>query len=132
MLAFFRRLPNFYLGTRFSCFTDFFIRINIQSLKHMMSFDVLCTEYGRTSHVYNWYVSFYHSNYQEFPFDELIVSFGDIFCTCSDTFDENTPPLSDPNYISSLGAATFRAMQSGDDDAIWLMQVSSFEVLKCC
>jgi alpha-N-acetylglucosaminidase len=40
----------------------------------------------------------------------------------SDTFDENTPPLSDPNYISSLGAATFRGMQSGDDDAVWLMQ----------
>ncbi|GJN26213.1 hypothetical protein PR202_gb14126 [Eleusine coracana subsp. coracana] len=39
-----------------------------------------------------------------------------------DTFDENTPPLSDPNYISSLGAATFRGMQSGDEDAIWLMQ----------
>ncbi|RCV35752.1 hypothetical protein SETIT_7G265200v2 [Setaria italica] len=50
-------------------------------------------EYGRTSHIYN-----------------------------CDTFDENTPPLSDPNYISSLGAATFRGMQSGDDDAIWLMQ----------
>ncbi|KAL6651905.1 hypothetical protein ACP70R_010830 [Stipagrostis hirtigluma subsp. patula] len=50
-------------------------------------------EYGRTSHIYN-----------------------------CDTFDENTPPLSDPNYISSLGAATFRGMQSGDDDAVWLMQ----------
>ncbi|ONM12890.1 Alpha-N-acetylglucosaminidase [Zea mays] len=50
-------------------------------------------EYGRTSHIYN-----------------------------CDTFDENTPPLSDPNYISSLGAATFRGMQSGDNDAIWLMQ----------
>ncbi|XP_066344686.1 alpha-N-acetylglucosaminidase-like isoform X2 [Miscanthus floridulus] len=50
-------------------------------------------EYGRTSHIYN-----------------------------CDTFDENTPPLSDPNYISSLGAATFKGMQSGDSDAIWLMQ----------
>ncbi|TVU16373.1 hypothetical protein EJB05_39932 [Eragrostis curvula] len=50
-------------------------------------------EYGRTSHIYN-----------------------------CDTFDENTPPLSDPNYISSLGAATFRGMQSGDDNAVWLMQ----------
>ena len=43
----------------------------------------------------------------------------------SDTFDENTPPVSEPNYISSLGAATFRGMQSGDDDAVWLMQVST-------
>ncbi|XP_062226954.1 alpha-N-acetylglucosaminidase-like [Phragmites australis] len=50
-------------------------------------------EYGRTSHIYN-----------------------------CDTFDENTPPINDPNYISSLGAATFRGMQSGDNDATWLMQ----------
>ncbi|KAL5146327.1 Alpha-N-acetylglucosaminidase [Glycine soja] len=50
-------------------------------------------EYGRTSHIYN-----------------------------CDTFDENTPPVDDPEYISSLGAATFKGMQSGDDDAVWLMQ----------
>ncbi|MED6134837.1 hypothetical protein PIB30_040699 [Stylosanthes scabra] len=50
-------------------------------------------EYGRTSHIYN-----------------------------CDTFDENTPPSDDPEYISSLGAAIFKGMQSGDDDALWLMQ----------
>lgn len=50
-------------------------------------------EYGRTSHIYN-----------------------------CDTFDENTPPVDDPKYISSLGAAIYRGMQSGDDNAIWLMQ----------
>ncbi|KAJ7945919.1 putative Alpha-n-acetylglucosaminidase [Quillaja saponaria] len=50
-------------------------------------------EYGRTSHIYN-----------------------------CDTFDENTPPLDDPEYISSLGAAIFKGMQSGDNDAVWLMQ----------
>ncbi|XAR50133.1 Alpha-N-acetylglucosaminidase [Bertholletia excelsa] len=50
-------------------------------------------EYGRTSHIYN-----------------------------CDTFDENTPPVDDPGYISSLGAAIFRGMQSGDKDAVWLMQ----------
>lgn len=41
----------------------------------------------------------------------------------SDTFDENTPPVDDPEYISTLGAATFKGMQSGDNDAVWLMQV---------
>ncbi|PIA62267.1 hypothetical protein AQUCO_00200330v1 [Aquilegia coerulea] len=51
------------------------------------------TEYGRSSHIYN-----------------------------CDTFDENTPPVDDPEYISSLGAAIYRAMQSGDVDAVWLMQ----------
>lgn len=40
----------------------------------------------------------------------------------SDTFDENTPPVDDPEYISTLGAATFKGMQSGDNDAVWLMQ----------
>nr|CAN83148.1 hypothetical protein VITISV_031934 [Vitis vinifera] len=40
----------------------------------------------------------------------------------SDTFDENTPPVDDPEYISSLGAAIFKGMQSGDSNAIWLMQ----------
>ncbi|CAL1367819.1 unnamed protein product [Linum trigynum] len=49
--------------------------------------------YGRTSHIYN-----------------------------CDNFDENTPPVDDPEYISSLGAATFKGMQSGDSDAVWLMQ----------
>ncbi|KAI5448029.1 hypothetical protein KIW84_015464 [Lathyrus oleraceus] len=39
-----------------------------------------------------------------------------------DTFDENTPPVDDPEYISSLGATIFKGMQSGDNDAIWLMQ----------
>ncbi|KAL5076345.1 hypothetical protein RYX36_015329 [Vicia faba] len=50
-------------------------------------------EYGRSSHIYN-----------------------------CDTFDENTPPVDDPAYISSLGAAIFKGMQSGDNDAVWLMQ----------
>ncbi|XP_057443002.1 alpha-N-acetylglucosaminidase-like [Lotus japonicus] len=50
-------------------------------------------EYGRTSHIYN-----------------------------CDTFDENTPPSDDPQYISSLGAAIFKGMQRGDNDAVWLMQ----------
>uniref|UniRef100_A0A5B7BGJ5 Alpha-N-acetylglucosaminidase n=1 Tax=Davidia involucrata TaxID=16924 RepID=A0A5B7BGJ5_DAVIN len=50
-------------------------------------------EYGRSGHIYN-----------------------------CDTFDENTPPVDDPEYISSLAAAIFKGMQSGDKDAVWLMQ----------
>ncbi|KGN63620.2 hypothetical protein Csa_013990 [Cucumis sativus] len=50
-------------------------------------------EYGRTSHVYN-----------------------------CDTFDENTPPVDDVEYISSLGSAIFGGMQAGDSNAVWLMQ----------
>lgn len=47
----------------------------------------------------------------------------------SDTFDENTPPVDDPSYISSLGAAVFRGMQSGDHDAVWLMQVKGITLI---
>lgn len=50
-------------------------------------------EYGRTGHIYN-----------------------------CDTFDENTPPVDDPEYISTLGAAIFQGMRSGDNNAVWLMQ----------
>ncbi|KAI3952147.1 hypothetical protein MKW98_005842 [Papaver atlanticum] len=50
-------------------------------------------EYGRSGHIYN-----------------------------CDTFDENTPPVDDPGYISSLGAAIYKGIQSGDANAIWLMQ----------
>ncbi|KAK4264283.1 hypothetical protein QN277_025485 [Acacia crassicarpa] len=50
-------------------------------------------EYGTTSHIYN-----------------------------CDTFDENTPPFDDPEYISSLGAAIFKGMENGDSEAVWLMQ----------
>ncbi|KAK9925851.1 hypothetical protein M0R45_023115 [Rubus argutus] len=50
-------------------------------------------EYGRTSHIYN-----------------------------CDTFDENTPPVDDPEYISALGETIFKGMQSGDKDGVWLMQ----------
>ncbi|KAJ6375610.1 hypothetical protein OIU77_000567, partial [Salix suchowensis] len=39
-----------------------------------------------------------------------------------DTFDENTPPVDDPEYISSLGGSIFEGMQSGDSNAVWLMQ----------
>ncbi|KAG6510426.1 hypothetical protein ZIOFF_028447 [Zingiber officinale] len=49
-------------------------------------------------------------------------------CLCSDTFDENTPPLDDPNYISSLGSAIYKGMQSGDDNAVWLMQVIIYKL----
>ncbi|OAE21643.1 hypothetical protein AXG93_2619s1110 [Marchantia polymorpha subsp. ruderalis] len=39
-----------------------------------------------------------------------------------DTFNENLPPTNDPGYISTLGAAVYKAMSAGDNHAIWLMQ----------
>ncbi|WVZ00315.1 hypothetical protein V8G54_026384 [Vigna mungo] len=42
---------------------------------------------------------------------------------CSDTFNENSPPTNDPEYISTLGAAVYKGISKGDKDAVWLMQV---------
>ncbi|XP_019427591.1 PREDICTED: alpha-N-acetylglucosaminidase isoform X2 [Lupinus angustifolius] len=39
-----------------------------------------------------------------------------------DTFNENTPPTNDTTYISTLGAAVYKAMSKGDSNAVWLMQ----------
>ncbi|WOH10514.1 hypothetical protein DCAR_0729983 [Daucus carota subsp. sativus] len=44
------------------------------------------------------------------------------------TFDENTPPVDEPECISSLGAAIFEGMQSGDDKAFWLMEANLHSV----
>ncbi|KAJ4711588.1 Alpha-N-acetylglucosaminidase [Melia azedarach] len=69
------------------------------------------------------------------PTDPLFVEIGEAFIqqqiseygdvtdiyNC-DTFNENTPPTDDPTYISSLGAAVYKAMSKGDKDAVWLMQ----------
>ncbi|XWS77391.1 hypothetical protein CRYUN_Cryun01aG0257500 [Craigia yunnanensis] len=69
------------------------------------------------------------------PSDPLFVEIGEAFIRqqikeygdvtdiyCCDTFNENSPPTNDPTYISSLGAAVYKAMSNGDKDAVWLMQ----------
>ncbi|KAK4285477.1 hypothetical protein QN277_002171 [Acacia crassicarpa] len=69
------------------------------------------------------------------PSDPLFVKIGEAFIrqqikeygdvtdiyNC-DTFNENSPPTSDPAYISDLGAAVYEAMSKADKDAVWLMQ----------
>ncbi|KAL5543474.1 hypothetical protein UlMin_007258 [Ulmus minor] len=52
-----------------------------------------------------------------------IEEYGDVtdIYNC-DTFNENAPPTNDTTYISSLGAAVYKAMSKGDKDAVWLMQ----------
>ncbi|KAH7527885.1 hypothetical protein FEM48_Zijuj05G0013900 [Ziziphus jujuba var. spinosa] len=54
---------------------------------------------------------------------QQVQEYGDVtdIYNC-DTFNENAPPASDPEYISSLGAAVYKAMSEGDKDAVWLMQ----------
>ncbi|KAK7323242.1 hypothetical protein VNO77_26707 [Canavalia gladiata] len=69
------------------------------------------------------------------PSDPLFVEIGEAFIrkqikeygdvtdiyNC-DTFNENSPPTSDPGYISTLGAAVYKGISKGDKDAVWLMQ----------
>ncbi|XP_078488084.1 alpha-N-acetylglucosaminidase isoform X2 [Ciona intestinalis] len=40
----------------------------------------------------------------------------------ADTFNEMTPPSSDPGYLSNASRAVYDAMAAADPDAIWLMQ----------
>ncbi|GER27712.1 alpha-N-acetylglucosaminidase [Striga asiatica] len=52
-----------------------------------------------------------------------IKEYGDVTDIYScDTFNENSPPTSDPAYISSLGSAVYEAMSKANNDAVWLMQ----------
>ncbi|XP_075507071.1 alpha-N-acetylglucosaminidase [Primulina tabacum] len=54
---------------------------------------------------------------------QQIKEYGDVTDIYScDTFNENSPPTSDPAYISSLGSAVYNAMSKADKDAVWLMQ----------
>ncbi|GFP92397.1 alpha-n-acetylglucosaminidase [Phtheirospermum japonicum] len=54
---------------------------------------------------------------------QQIKEYGDVTDIYScDTFNENSPPTSDPAYISSLGYAVYEAMSRADNDAVWLMQ----------
>ncbi|PKI62945.1 hypothetical protein CRG98_016584 [Punica granatum] len=52
-----------------------------------------------------------------------IEEYGDVtdIYNC-DTFNENAPPTNNVTFISSLGAAVYKAMSKGDKDAVWLMQ----------
>ncbi|KAK2637020.1 hypothetical protein Ddye_031812 [Dipteronia dyeriana] len=54
---------------------------------------------------------------------QQIAEYGDVtdIYNC-DTFNENSPPTNDPTFISSLGAAVYKAMSKGDKDSVWLMQ----------
>lgn len=53
---------------------------------------------------------------------EMQAEFGVDHVYNCDTFNEMTPPTTDPNYVSGVGQGIFQAMTNADPDAIWLMQ----------
>ena len=40
----------------------------------------------------------------------------------ADTFNENTPPSNEPQYLSELSKKVYEGMKAADKDAIWVMQ----------
>ncbi|CAL9699636.1 unnamed protein product [Knipowitschia caucasica] len=53
---------------------------------------------------------------------QIIKQFGTDHIYNTDTFNEMTPPSSDPGYLSSVSRAVFSSMTSVDPQAVWLMQ----------
>ncbi|SFU69920.1 alpha-N-acetylglucosaminidase [Pustulibacterium marinum] len=40
----------------------------------------------------------------------------------ADTFNENTPPSNNPEYLANLSEKVYQGMQLADEDAVWVMQ----------
>ncbi|GAA4300184.1 alpha-N-acetylglucosaminidase [Aestuariibaculum suncheonense] len=40
----------------------------------------------------------------------------------ADTFNENTPPSDDPEYLSNLSSKVYEGMKSADSESVWVMQ----------
>lgn len=53
---------------------------------------------------------------------QVVKQFGTDHIYNTDTFNEMTPPSSDPTYLSSVSRAVFSTMTAVDPQAIWLMQ----------
>lgn len=53
---------------------------------------------------------------------QVVKQFGTDHIYNTDTFNEMTPPSSDPTYLSSVSRAVFSSMTAVDPQAIWLMQ----------
>ena len=68
------------------------------------------------------------------PGEELFTTIGKMFIEeqtklygsdhyySADTFNENTPPTNDPEFIGGISAKVFSAMQDVDPQAVWVMQ----------
>ncbi|KAK2815434.1 hypothetical protein Q5P01_025901 [Channa striata] len=53
---------------------------------------------------------------------EVVKQFGTDHIYNTDTFNEMTPPSSDPTYLSAVSRSVFASMTAVDPQAIWLMQ----------
>lgn len=53
---------------------------------------------------------------------QVVKQFGTDHIYNTDTFNEMTPPSSDPDYLSAISRSVFASMTAVDPDAVWLMQ----------
>ncbi|MED6288334.1 hypothetical protein CHARACLAT_025531 [Characodon lateralis] len=53
---------------------------------------------------------------------QVVKLFGTDHIYNTDTFNEMTPPSSDPDYLSAISRSVFASMTAVDPDAVWLMQ----------
>ena len=54
--------------------------------------------------------------------EEQVNLYGTDHFYSADTFNENTPPTNDPQYLSDISAKVFSAMNDVDPEAVWVMQ----------
>ncbi|XP_064626533.1 alpha-N-acetylglucosaminidase-like isoform X2 [Lineus longissimus] len=59
--------------------------------------------------------------------EEMMNEFGTDHVYNADTFNEMTPPSSEPSYLKKVGKAVYDGMTVADPQAIWLIQGWSFE-----
>ena len=54
--------------------------------------------------------------------EEQVNLYGSDHFYSADTFNENTPPTNDPQYLNDISAKVFSAMNDVDPEAVWVMQ----------
>lgn len=58
--------------------------------------------------------------------EEEIGTYGTNHYYTADTFNENLPPTSDPEYLASMSNVVYEGMAGADPDAVWVMQAWLF------
>lgn len=58
--------------------------------------------------------------------EEEINTYGTNHFYTADTFNENLPPTSDPDYLASMSRVVYEGMSAVDPEAVWVMQAWLF------
>lgn len=58
--------------------------------------------------------------------EEQTATYGTNHYYTADTFNENLPPVNDPEYLTSMSKVVYDGMAAADPQAVWLMQAWLF------